>query len=253
MLKLMKYEFRKSMFSKLVLLVALGISELLFLYGLYFKDPEKSPIMAIGIAALVIVVIIGISFLGIESILGLHRDLNTKQSYMLFMTPRNGYQILGAKILESALSITAASIFFLFLAGIDIGMLLAKLGGIKAIFELMQNFLQINIDWELVREAVVTVFLEGTISWFSMVVTGYLAVVLTASVLAGKKLSGLIAFFVYLVLTFIQGRVLALVMKQFAVDTSYAQELILYGVTTLVFSILIYLCSCFLIQKKLSV
>ena len=40
-----------------------------------------------------------------ESVNVLHRDLNTKQSYMLFLTPKSSYQILGAKILENGISI----------------------------------------------------------------------------------------------------------------------------------------------------
>ena len=53
-----------------------------------------------GIIFLVMCTIFGVIYIGIESVNVLHRDLNTKQSYMLFLTPKSSYQILGAKILE---------------------------------------------------------------------------------------------------------------------------------------------------------
>ncbi len=60
---------------------------------------------------LVMCTIFGVIYIGIESVNVLHRDLNTKQSYMLFLTPKSSYQILGAKILENGISIIMAGAF----------------------------------------------------------------------------------------------------------------------------------------------
>ena len=95
MLKLMKYELRKTAFSKLVLLVITAVAEVAFLLGIFLK---KDNLLAMGIVFLFMCAVFGIIYIGIESVNVLHRDLNTKQSYMLFLTPKSGYQILGAKI-----------------------------------------------------------------------------------------------------------------------------------------------------------
>ena len=105
MLKLMKYELRKTAFSKLVLLVITAVAEIAFLIGVFWK---KDNILAMGIIFLVMCTIFGVIYIGIESVNVLHRDLNTKQSYMLFLTPKSSYQILGAKILENGISIIMA-------------------------------------------------------------------------------------------------------------------------------------------------
>ena len=97
MLKLMKYEFRKTAFSKLILLSITLLSEIVYLLGIFLK---KDMFLSSGIMFLVLCATMGILYIGLESVTVLHRDLNTKQSYMLFLTPKSSYQILGAKILE---------------------------------------------------------------------------------------------------------------------------------------------------------
>ena len=77
MLKLMKYELRKTAFSKLVLLVITAVAEIAFLIGVFWK---KDNILAMGIIFLVMCTIFGVIYIGIESVNVLHRDLNTKQS-----------------------------------------------------------------------------------------------------------------------------------------------------------------------------
>lgn len=91
MLKLMKYEFRKTAFSKLILLSITLLSEIVYLLGIFLK---KDGFLSSGIMFLVLCATMGILYIGLESVTVLHRDLNTKQSYMLFLTPKSSYQIL---------------------------------------------------------------------------------------------------------------------------------------------------------------
>lgn len=116
MLKLMKYEFRKTAFSKLILLSITLLSEIVYLLGIFLK---KDVFLSSGIMFLVLCATMGILYIGLESVTVLHRDLNTKQSYMLFLTPKSSYQILGAKILENGISILITGAFFAALAAIS--------------------------------------------------------------------------------------------------------------------------------------
>lgn len=97
MLKLMKYEFRKSASSKLILLVLTAVFELAFLGGVFFKGYN---LMGTGMMFLILCAFFGVFYIGLEGIMTLYRDLNSKQSYMLFLTPKSSYEILGAKIME---------------------------------------------------------------------------------------------------------------------------------------------------------
>ena len=141
MLKLMKYELRKTAFSKLVLLVITAVAEIAFLIGVFWK---KDNILAMGIIFLVMCTIFGVIYIGIESVNVLHRDLNTKQSYMLFLTPKSSYQILGAKILENGISIIMAGAFFAALAAIDVTVATLYIGGLKEMINLVSSFMEVN-------------------------------------------------------------------------------------------------------------
>ena len=105
MLNLMKYELRKTTFSKLALLAFTAVAEVAFLLGVFLK---KDNLLAMGIICLFLCAIIGVIYIGLESVNVLYRDLNTRQSYMLFLTPKSSYQILGAKILENGISGTVS-------------------------------------------------------------------------------------------------------------------------------------------------
>ena len=204
MLKLMKYELRKTAFSKLVLLVITAVAEIAFLIGVFWK---KDNILAMGIIFLVMCTIFGVIYIGIESVNVLHRDLNTKQSYMLFLTPKSSYQILGAKILENGISIIMAGAFFAALAAIDVTVATLYIGGLKE------------------------------------------SVILSASVLAGKKGSGIAGFLIFLVISSVIGKLLDLIPVLKSMELTF----VLYIAASFAIAAVLYVISGWIMEKKLSV
>ena len=138
MLKLMKYELRKTWSTKAVLLAVTAIVEIAYLIGLY---ADKEGTMSVSVLLLILLAFGGVMVIGLESILTLHRDMNTRQSYMLFMTPNSCYKILGAKILECGVSILLTGAFFFALGVLDITLLFAKEGQLSRLWETVQQFL----------------------------------------------------------------------------------------------------------------
>ena len=215
MLKLMKYELRKTAFSKLVLLVITAVAEIAFLIGVFWK---KDNILAMGIIFLVMCTIFGVIYIGIESVNVLHRDLNTKQSYMLFLTPKSSYQILGAKILENGISIIMAGAFFAALAAIDVTVATLYIGGLLA-------------------------------SWIVFIVNADLSVILSASVLAGKKGSGIAGFLIFLVISSVIGKLLDLIPVLKSMELTF----VLYIAASFAIAAVLYVISGWIMEKKLSV
>ena len=214
MLKLMKYELRKTAFSKLVLLVITAVAEIAFLIGVFWK---KDNILAMGIIFLVMCTIFGVIYIGIESVNVLHRDLNTKQSYMLFLTPKSSYQILGAKILENGISIIMAGAFFAALAALDV--------------------------------TVATLYIGGLASWIVFIVNADLSVILSASVLAGKKGSGIAGFLIFLVISSVIGKLLDLIPVLKSMELTF----VLYIAASFAIAAVLYVISGWIMEKKLSV
>ena len=70
MLKLMKYELRKTWFTKAILLAVTAAVEAFFLYGLY---GEKEDMAAGGAFILLLLAFGGVLVIGLESVITLHR------------------------------------------------------------------------------------------------------------------------------------------------------------------------------------
>ena len=138
MINLIKYEFRKTWTTKLILLAITAFAEVVFLASLYL---DKRDINALSIVALTILAIGGILFIGIQSILTMHQDMNTKQGYMLYMTPNSCYKILGGKVLENGLSMFVAGAFYFALGALDVTLLLGHYGELDKLMEMVKQFM----------------------------------------------------------------------------------------------------------------
>ena len=246
MLKLMKYEFRKTAFSKLILLSITLLSEIVYLLGIFLK---KDMFLSSGIMFLVLCATMGILYIGLESVTVLHRDLNTKQSYMLFLTPKSSYQILGAKILENGISILITGAFFAALAAIDAAAAYFYVGGLKEVWNMVNDVLYVSMHISVDPVSIAFAFFTLLASWISYIVSADFAVILSASVLAGKKASGVVSFVIFIILSTLLGMVLDRVPTLQSKESTFA----LYIAVVLVISAIIYLISGWIMEKKLSV
>ena len=246
MLKLMKYEFRKTAFSKLILLALTAVSEVAFLLGVFL---EKNNLVAMGEIFLLLCAVIGIAYIGLESVMVLQRDLNTKQSYMLFLTPHSSYEILGAKVLENGISILVTGIFFVLVAALDFTVATAYIGGVKEVMDMLMSFLDVSMRITVDPVQMMYVFFTALAGWIVYIVNADLAVILSATVLAGKKASGLAAFVIFLILSWLFGTGMDHLPELSDMDLQYA----LYIAAALVIAILVYLFSGWIMEKKLSV
>ena len=86
MSKLLKYEFRKTWALKLIILGITAVAELAFLITL-FLDQKNHGFIGLSCVLLFFIAMGGTMLIGVQSVLTLHRDMNTKQGYMLYMTP----------------------------------------------------------------------------------------------------------------------------------------------------------------------
>lgn len=251
MLKLMKYELRKTWFTKAVLLGITAVAELAFLYGLY---GENETTLSISVLLLTFLAFGGLLIMGLESIVTLHRDMNTRQSYMLFMTPNSCYRILGAKVLECGASILLAGAFFLALGVLDITLLFGKMGQLNQLWEMIKELLssftiggrKIEID----LRSVAAVIFQLSTAWISMVTTAYLAVVISAALLNGRKHNGIISFLFFLLLSWFTGWITQTLT---APIRNVFDVLIVYGLISLAFAAIQYVVTAWIMDRRLSV
>ena len=251
MLKLMKYELRKTWFTKLILLGVTAVAEIIFLIGLYGRYEGT---LAVGTFLLFILAFGGLLVIGIESVVVLHRDMNTRQGYMLFMTPNSCYRILGAKVLECGISILLAGAFFFALGVLDVTLIFARQGMLNLMWQRIQETLShmtfAGRPIQLDAAAFGSLSFSIITSWFATVMTAFLADVISSALLNGKKFNGLISFLIFIVLSWGLGKLVALAVDGIREIIPY---LLVYSLCSLVSAVVMYWITARIMEKHLSV
>ncbi|MBQ4435376.1 MAG: hypothetical protein II879_04705 [Clostridia bacterium] len=247
MKNLIKYEFRKTWGTKLIILVITACMELAFLISLYLDKENFTGISAVFLTFLAFG---GILFIGIQSILTMHQDMNTKQGYMLYMTPNSCYKILGGKVIENGLSIFVAGAFFFVLGVLDVTLLFGHYGQLDQLMEFVTDLMkqlriETTLDWRLFLALTVS-FLCG---WLSTVITAYLADVVATCLLNGKKHNGWIALLLFILINWGVTSLQQVCTRNMSwIPAFYLDAAIAIG-----FSVLMYLATAMLMDRHLSV
>lgn len=249
MTALLKYEMRKTAFAKVAVLAATALAQIAFMIGLSLKNNQ---VPGSAIVILVLLTVGGLSYIGIQSVLVLHRDMNTKQGYMLYMTPHSSYKILGAKMLENGLSLVLmAGIFF------GLGVLNLRLANmhIEMMEEItrMLNMMITSIDPTLKLNLSTFMSLAfGLISgWIATLSIAILATVVSTALFSGRKWNLFAAFVLFAILSTVQNRLSEWIASPDHFLTM--QKFLWQAGLMLIFSIINYFAAATLMEKKLSV
>lgn len=196
MLKLMKYEFQKQMFSKLIMGIGLGVLGIVFLIFNYTgKQNGAEAMMALMALGMMISVVYAI----FEYLTVYEKDLTTKQSYMLFLVPKGAKSILGAKMLSAILQIFVTFVMFGGAIALCFSLYCMKYEGMQAFFEEVKLFLEavfkIKLDVALVLETCFELF----ILWVFVVMLGVFLTTVMNTVLNKNKLTTVLVCVLYFV------------------------------------------------------
>ena len=254
MRNLIKYEFRKSWMVKAIILTITAIFEVMFLTGVVAGNDN---VAFSGALFLVFTTICSIFIIGVLSVFVLHKDLNTKQSYMLFMTPNSTYKILGAKIIENFGSIILAGVMFFVLAVVDISIWSAKSEGVKGTIDFVGDIIGLatkdGIQLDILHIAITTA--DSLVSWVFVVMVGFFAVVLSACFFNGRKFNGLLSFVIFLVVTIVINKIFdTSSVMIFGANAMYAIEARICSIVYyLVLTTVLYIVTAGIMDRKLSV
>jgi len=253
MKSLLKYEFRKTWMAKLIVLGITAVAELAFLIGLALENNDKTGnnLLMISIPLLMMIAMFGVIFIGIQSVLTLHRDMNTKQGYMLYMTPRNSYQILGAKFLENGLSIVLASAVFFLLGMLDVSLLFGKYGELDRLWDIVNQMLKtLNSQIDLNAGAFLVLTVSMLASWLATVAMAYLADIVSSALLNGKKMNMLITFILFILLSVLMNWLQYRFQGQ---NISVSDMLLIRAGIAFLYSVVMYFLSAYMMDHYLSV
>ena len=249
MSKLLKYELRKTWALKLIILGVTAAAELAFLITL-FLDTENHEVLGVTCVLLFFIALGGTILIGVQSVLTLHRDMNTKQGYMLYMTPQNSFRILGAKLLENGLSLVLAGAFFFLLGLLDVTLLFSRMGSLEELWKFFQDFVRmLNDEIQLNAQSILCLVTELLASWLATVSIAYLADIISSALLNGRKMNGFLSFLFFILLTVL----LSWIQNRFRTGMAIETVLLVRAGIALLYSAVMYVISAWVMDRHLSV
>ena len=192
--KLLKYEFiRSKLFLMICFFLFFGI-EGVFLFGAFTNNED---VITIAVSFLVMAASYGFIAIFVQTISSYYNDLKQKHGYMLFLTPRNGFEIVGSKICHSLLVLFAGGILFAGFAILDFSFLV-KLSDEAWSTSLFVEAILEDFDW-----SGLLFFLDEFLALLSTLLTIYFAITLGFTFLNGKRGKGFLCFLIYLIIDMI--------------------------------------------------
>lgn len=246
MLKLMKYEFRKQLFTKLALLVILLLLECYFFYGVIIKSEETTFKGEMFLTIFAFAAILLVSF---ECVFTFYNDLKTKQSYMLFLVPRSTYSVVGAKMLSAMLQIVLSGLLIGAVAFLDAFIMAARFGELQQLLNGLQTVLRelFQLDVNVSRIAVKLMVI--VLSWVMFVIVAMLSITFGATLMANSKLRGVVSFIIFIALDVAATKGKGLVLESLH---GYTEDIV--GILlSLLISAAAYMATAWMLQKKVCV
>lgn len=201
MLKLVKYEFRKSLTALMTLLGLTAGLEAYFLAAL-FLDKENHLFIAMLLMMLCAYAVAVYVFVrGVTSYSG---ELKSRSAYLIFMTPNSTRKIMGSKFLYTFVNGLLFAALYGALGLLDLTLTLQKYQRYDAFWGAAQNFLKaygVHVD------QIALGLLAGTayifLSLLAVIALAYLAITLSHTLLRDRKGRGLVALLIFFLLNWL--------------------------------------------------
>lgn len=270
MLKLIKYELIKRRMNKFIILGIIGLLEIGILVGYFVKNKN---VLTTSLVLMTVAVFASILFLSFDAIDTYLKDLRTKQSYMLFLVPRNSYQILGAKMIVGFLQLVVFGFFMLALVLFNIIVFGVAEGKASQIMDVFKQFFEIFFREAFSNQLALFGGLCGVCYLFYVFSIAFFVITLAHTLLANKKGSGFVAFGLFVAINIALNKLGDLVLPKAKlvdgdvvvklgenarlgvsmVNSRFVFNFLVASTAYITISLLAYFVSAWMMEKKLSV
>lgn len=255
MLKLIKYEFIKK--YKLIF-ITLIISAAINLY-LITKDAAGSTVFLVFFPIVMSILYIG------DIIKMYSDDLNRKSGYMLFMTPNSGYKIIISKLITAVIEGFAILLLYFIFIILNGSYIIFRSGAtinLNEIINVINTLLSGNLGFNLGH--IFMFLLSGLLFLISFLTTAYTAMTIRKSIFSEIKFGGVLSFIIFILLNWgisnVSSEFYNLLTPYYDSFTSLsrvtATELVYIllpiNAASVVQSIVLTLCSGYLLEKKIN-
>ena len=219
MLNLIKYEFRKNRMVLMIIGGGLLLLQLFYMFQIFTYKEEEEFWLPMSISFLSIYALVCFFTIFILAVSNYDKELKSKSSYLIFMTPNSSYTIIFSKMMLRYI-----------LESLEIPVDKILLGALSALMIFLVYF-------------------------FAIVSVVYLSITLSATFLQNSKLKGILSVALFLALTYGMGRVENLLPRLYQTPENALQAILsvlpaaLFNLVVMV--ICIFVCGK-LLEKKVS-
>ncbi len=205
MLKLTKYELIKTKITLVIAALIFAIIEGYFLYTVIINDAYHS---GYAMGMMILFVICSFFVLYILAIVNYSKELSSKSSYLIFMTPNSALNIVLSKMLSILLIGLGVVASFVVFGMLDVYIVCERYSETATLLDFIEAFLEgMDVDTTLLLPTLVGYVLEFLINFFSIVTMIYLAITLSSTVLQNRRGKGIVSFILVVVFAFIMGKI----------------------------------------------
>lgn len=198
MLKLIKYEFRKNIVTLITMCFVLVGLETYFVGSFWTSKLEH---MGLASSFLVIASIVCFFIVFVLGINNYEKELNSKSSYLIFMTPNSSLKIIVSKLcyviilgLFSVIVIGGLAAFDLYLLGI-------KVNEQYGLIDLLKMFAEsLHIDLGMFWGTLIIGIVYSVLSVLSIVTIAYMAITLSTTLLQNNRFRKTISTVLFILL-----------------------------------------------------
>ncbi len=238
MLKLIKYEFRKNLYGMAAMGGIILAAQLYFMYASFIAEDRNKAFA--GSWFLVMAALVCFFMVFIMGVVTYSRELSSKTSYLVFMTPNSAIKIIGSKLLYTFLNGAIVLAVLIILGMIDWKVLAdmweQEFSMLEAIADMMS---MLGVDTVHILYSMLAMILKFLVNFFMAVTLAYMSVTATATVLQNKKIKGLISVVLYIAMLVGIGKIGELLPRLYEYPESFTQVVVSDLPCTMLFLIII--------------
>ena len=251
--KLIKYEFRKQLLSKIVVACVIGGLEAFFFLGLIVGNDNW---IGTAMGLFIMAAVFSLIYFSFEAIVTYSNDLKTKQSYMIFLTPCNMFQVVGAKLITTIVQIVLVGGAYLAVGVVNGLIIVARYGTLRQLIEIITELFDTISGLEIRLMDIVFLIVMSLVTWTVFVAMAMFAITLSTTVLSNKKGKGVVSIALYFLIDWLVVKVASLVTPTELVERGYLvvnSEAWAYIGVYAGALVLCYIGTALLLEKKVSV
>lgn len=253
MLKLTKYELRKNLLGIGIVAGIICVLQALFMFFCLTKNLNYTSLFG---GLLIIAASVSYFIVFIFGVVTYNRELSSKSSYLIFMTPNSSLSIITSKLLYTLIIGIGISAIFIGFGALDIFMMAGVFGDLADTLKNFSELLKVmGIDVVNIIINIVAGIISFLIAFFFLISLAYFAITLSSTALQNKKIKGFISVVLFCVLAYITIKISSVLPELYKNPDSLFQALMSSLPATIFQLLMVVACtfgSAVLLDKKVS-